>query len=513
MPISLKLPALDDNPILLAETRPSKISEFIENLPYGDPIRAAGDLVEELQIINSQKVAFSNRINALELYRPAAIQIHHTLIPHFSGASLPLSKNELAFAKAAEYLWQEIAYGYKSALVDLQNKILNINNSKSTALVVQRAIHALKEISFINYLMYHIPSSAIWSELHQLYFCALQQSAEKIKVKETLADVVESSVNETYIQVLLLSLTNPFHLTNADIVKADAYLARISADAELRPLGFIEDPTGIFLINLDSNKPPTAFVKNRDLPNNETDILLVTVNLARRIHTHLKTLQGGAVPSDNSLPKTAIKENYEDLLAQLIKHFGKAPLRFFTRSKRSDGIELAVGMQAAHHFIPKTGVEIKRLLAPGTAHHPSRWQILNVSAGGYALRKFNSSQVNLYVGDIAAIKNSKTLSWELGVLRWAVVNELNQLDAGFELISPAATAINVESANATATSIGLLLPELSALKQTASIIVPYGSYTLGETLTLTDKDVTTKVLITKLVERTATFERFQFSLI
>ena len=75
MPLSLKLPSLDDNPILLAETRSHKISEFIQKLPFGDPISAATDLIDELQILNSQKIAFSNRLNALELYRPTAIQI------------------------------------------------------------------------------------------------------------------------------------------------------------------------------------------------------------------------------------------------------------------------------------------------------------------------------------------------------------------------------------------------------------------------------------------------------
>ena len=70
MPISLKLPNLDDNPILLAETRPHKITEFIQKLPYGDPITAATDLIDELQIINSQKVAFANRLNALRALPP-----------------------------------------------------------------------------------------------------------------------------------------------------------------------------------------------------------------------------------------------------------------------------------------------------------------------------------------------------------------------------------------------------------------------------------------------------------
>jgi len=513
MPLSLKLPALDDNPILLAETRPNKINEFIENLPFGDPIRAASDLVEELQIINSQKVAFSNRINALELYRPAAIQIYRELIPHFSNASLPISKNEQAFANSAEQLWQEFAYGYKSALVDLQNKILNINSDKSTALVVQRAIHALKEVSLINYLTYRAPSPAHWAELHQLYFCAVQQSAEAFKVAETLADVNESSVNSVYTQVLLLSLANPHHLANRDIVKADAYLTKIAADAELRSLGFVDNPTGVFLVGLSGDKPPTAFVKNREIPNNETDILLVTVKLARRIHTHLKSLQGGVIPSDGSLPSEALKDHYEDLLTHLIKHFGKSPLRGFSRSKKSDGIELGIGIPAAHHFIPKIGNDIKNFMMSSTALRPSRWQILNVSAGGYALRKFNSSQVALYVGDIAAIKNNKTLLWELGVLRWVSVNELNQLDAGLELISPSVTAITVKADASADEGEGLLLPELKALKQPASIVVPRDAYTLGETLQLIHDSTITKALITKLVERTATFERFQYSLI
>jgi|GEM_PF-2827480 hypothetical protein len=71
MPLNLKLPQIDNHPILLAETRSAKIESFISGLPFGDPIRATTDLIEELQSLNSQKVAYTNRLNALELYRPA----------------------------------------------------------------------------------------------------------------------------------------------------------------------------------------------------------------------------------------------------------------------------------------------------------------------------------------------------------------------------------------------------------------------------------------------------------
>ena len=56
MPINLKLPYIDHNPILLAEIRPLKIKAFIQDLPLNEPLRAANNLIEELQIINSQFV-------------------------------------------------------------------------------------------------------------------------------------------------------------------------------------------------------------------------------------------------------------------------------------------------------------------------------------------------------------------------------------------------------------------------------------------------------------------------
>ena len=512
MPISFELPNLDDNPILLAEIRTHKINEFLQNLPFGDALIAATDLIDEMQILNSQKVAYTNRLNALELYRPVAFQIYQDLIPHFSHASLPISTNEQSFADAAARLWQEFAYGYKAALIDLQSKILNLNNAKSSALVVQRAIHALKEIALVHHLSYTLPPARVWEELHQLYYCALQQSAESLSVNEPLATNNASSVNLVYTQVLLTALADPQHLANQDILNADAYLSSIAAQAELRPLGFIENPTGVFLVALDSDKPPTAFVKNQEIPDGATDILLLTLNLARNIHQHIKLLQEGILPSDAILPVHAIQNHFEDLLAQLIKHFGKAQKRLFSRIKKSDGVELGIGLSVTHHLIDAGGNSFMHASELNGIYKPSRWQVLNISAGGYALRKFSSSMATAHVGDVVAMKNNKTKLWELAVLRWANVNELNQLDIGLELISPSAAAVTIQYANNASESDALLLPEISALKQAASIITHRGFCNTGETLKIMHDNVITQVLATQLLERTASFERFQYSL-
>lgn len=513
MSISLKLPELEENPVLLAETRTSKISAFVHDLPYSDPIKAAADLSEELQILNGQKTSFSNRVNALELYRAAAIQITQALIPQFSYSNLPISKNQKSYADAALQIWQEIAFGYKWALVDLQNKIISINSEKSTGLVVQRAIHALKETALINYLTYSAPARSLWAELHQLYYIALQQNAHELVVSESLTDNNESSVNAVYKELLLLALSHPQRLSGRDMVRTSAYLTKVASDVELSAVGQVDSSDGVFFIELDGSKPPVAYARHIDVPNIETDLLMITVKLAKRIHNHLRLLKDDILPNDGSLPNNAIVSHYQDLLKHLINHFGKSPLRAFSRAKKSDGVELGIGIQDAHYFASKIGNDYKNFIVKSAAVKPSRWQILNASAGGFALRKFNSSQVSMQVGDIAAIKNNESLYWEIGIIRWASINDLDQLDIGFELISPNAMPVTISTSKNKAEVRGLLLPELPALKQKTSFLIQRGECEIGDKLELIDDGSKNKVQITELVERTTTFERYQYNLI
>ena len=516
MPINLKLPYIDHNPILLAEIRPIKIKAFIQDLPLNEPLRAASNLVDELQIINSQQLSVANRLNTLELYRPVAFTIHESLLLHFSHARLPISKKEQEFALIANQLWQEFALGYKSALVDLQNKILSINSVKNTALIVQRAIHACSEMALINHLTYSTPPAPLWAELHQLYYIALHQSADLLPVNDDNAVNKLSSVSLIYSKTLLLALANPQHLANKFTLIASKYLANVCSYAELRPLGFVASPTGVFLVSLDSTKAPIPFVKNKDIPDNATDILLVTLNLARLIHTHIKLLQENTLPDDQTMPENALEIHFIDLLKHLIKQFGKTPQRVFSRIKKNEGIELGIGINDTHHLITqsksrfdKQAIDIDSF--KNNAFKLSRWQILNVSAGGYALRKLNSSVANAQIGDVVTVKDTRNNTCELAVLRWANLNELQQLDVGLELISPSISAATIQLKNAQAQI--LLLPELLALKQAASFIAPIDLIIIGQPLQMQTDHKHMHIIATQLIERTASFERYQYCLI
>ena len=59
----------------------------------------------------------------------------------------------------------------------------------------------------------------------------------------------------------------------------------------------------------------------------------------------------------------------------------------------------------------------------------------------------------------------------------------------------------------------LLLPELSGLKQAASIITARGFCKVGDVLKVDGDNNSSKIVVNELVERTARFERYQYSLI
>ncbi|HSF70707.1 MAG TPA: hypothetical protein VLA25_00285, partial [Methylotenera sp.] len=191
---------------------------------------------------------------------------------------------------------------------------------------------------------------------------------------------------------------------------------------------------------------------------------------------------------------------------------GKASHRVFTRTKKSDGVELGVGLMVAHHLINEGNEHFNATNSVVTIK-PSRWQVLNVSAGGYALRKFSTSQASVHIGDVVAIKNSKNKLWELSVLRWANLTPLNQLDVGLELISPTVTAVTARFINSAIEGEALLLPEINGLKQAASVLMARGFCKQDDMLKLELPNKINKIQIGKLVERTNRFERFQFSLI
>ncbi|MDR5172324.1 hypothetical protein IHQ56_10880 [Methylobacillus flagellatus] len=509
MLLNLNVPALVDHPLIVAETKPAKITKFLNALPVTNILETSQALQEELETFNRQKVAPDTRIKALETYRPAIASVTESLAAHYCNAPLPLPEQDKQYATLANTLWTELAYGYKLALLDLEARLFKIGGAKLLNLCLHRTLDALRMQIEIYYETYRAQPPSLWSELHQLYALSVKRGLEATAIDDLVRNQT-LPISHVYKQALLISLADPQHLSQKDIKLTSDYITRFAGLAQLQRPEPMENPAAIFLISGNRDKPPVPLGKRLRKVDEEHDFFLLTMDLARQVHQHIKQCQQGSFPPEAGLPENANQPRYQDLLTYLLRHWGASPKRIYNRTPKNDGIELIIGLPALHTTLyGKILTEADN--APGKLPRNSRWQALNISAGGMALRKLPATEAHLHIGDLVGIRISHTTHWAIGMLRWASHTENRHLDIGIQLLAPEAKPVSMQSADEHAVPL-LLLPEIPTLKQSPSLIGAPGSYSPAKIIDLTLEDGSSKrIMITRLIERTNQFDHFQFS--
>lgn len=505
MSLSINLAPLDFESYSPAETRPQHITEFTKNLGHEDTFLAASRLLSELKKLNRQKIDADARIHAMELYRKITLELTSDLEELYGNAPVPLVEEAKNYAQIAEALWLETGYGYKRALVDLKQKLINLKGNKLDVLVMLRALEALKNEAQVNYLTYTLPSEALWSDLHKIYYHALQLSLEDVEVDEQ-AVANHKTINTVYSQTLLMYLASPQRLDKRSIRKMSHYLGRLAKYVQLRGMGFIDNPAGVFLVELDSNKPPVAYLKSRNVPNAETDILFVTVEVARNIHQQLKYIEENKGAVASPLPTEALEIVDEDLLKHLIKFFGVSPTRAFSRLEKHSRVSLAIGLDEA-------SILFRSNRRPLDNDYPT-WDIMNISPVGYALKTMNADHFSIAVGDVVTVKENGNDNWSLGCVIW-LITKTDAIEAGIKLLAPTATSVTatLDSKLGNEPEHILMLPEVKALQQPATVIAPRGLLSIGDTAHYTLLNNKYALEINGLSERSTAFERYEYSLI
>jgi len=527
MSLRLNVPATESKPAIPAETRPKHIQELIATLPLNNPRASARLLLDELESLNRQVFSVDVRLTALELYRPAILTVVHGLARQYCNQPLPLQETARAQAELAQQLFSELAIGYKRAILTEEDRLFSIGDNNQLALLLQRAIDTLGRLLRVYHLTYSQPPAGIWSELHLLYLHALQGSLQSLPVSEAHE---ESSINLVYKHALLLAMAAPAHLHALDIERVIDYLDRFANLAQLHPLGSPDKTAGIFLVRLKSDAPPTPLAKNTLEADTRTDILLITIELARQVHQHLNQLQAEVRPVIHDLPEEAlIDQRYRDTLQHLLKQWGNPPKRTFQRAEKNNTIDMCAGIPAIHYFLR---LETSRKLKQPTADKPpitvsfanspidnansgifrsAHWVMVNESPGGLALAKPPTSQDTLRIGELLALKPDPAAPWGLAIVRWANNSENGSLQIGAQMIAPSAQPAKVHADDLLQSELALLLPELTTLKQPATLIAARGLYKPARTLQLEEGGRIIDILLTRMVERTNNFERFQFS--
>lgn len=146
--------------------------------------------------------------------------------------------------------------------------------------------------------------------------------------------------------------------------------------------------------------------------------------------------------------------------------------------------------------------------------HP--WKMVNVSAGGYRLLWDSREGSQAEVGELLGIRESNepdSFHMGLGVVRWMKCSDELGVELGVQMISPGAVAVGTRPQQNEKNQEylrSLLLPEIAAIGQPATLITPTLPYRLGDRIVVNSHGKEILVELVKLVENTGTFAQFQF---
>lgn len=514
MPLTLTVPAPDPTADPTVEMRPRHLREWLGTLPLTDLAEVSRTLGDEIAALNRQKAAMETRLKLLELYRAVVLKLLPALEESYVAARLPLPEKNRQMADLAHRLQMELANGYKIILLDYQNRRITLGKGKTARLAAYRALSALGRILAIHYQTYAPPPSGIWFEIHQIFRFAVERGL----ASETLADEGgESSIALAYKQTLLLALSNPYRLNPGDAQRILDYLALFGNLAQLQPFAQSGDFAGLFLVQTGADAPPRNILQNLGEMDSRHDILLNTLELAHALRHHAGRLEAGEPPGSLRLPDAAGEPGYRDLLRRLLTYWSAAPKRVYPRTRNISGVQVCIGLAAIRHFLDGETAEIEDAgpapVQPRFA--PSRWLIVNESAGGLALRGMFETLPRLRPGEVIGLKADGGGEWNIAVVRWAQSGQPNKLEIGGQLLAPRAAPARIKPAIAgTAATFqdALLLPEIPLLKQPETLLAPRGTFGPQRELALELGDNAVQfVRAARLVEQTTCFDRFEFS--
>lgn len=145
------------------------------------------------------------------------------------------------------------------------------------------------------------------------------------------------------------------------------------------------------------------------------------------------------------------------------------------------------------------------------------WLMINESASGYCLEYAEGNSTQAQVGELVGIRRRNTQhswKWGIGVIRWMKFNTRQEMQLGIEMLNPDAAAIGLRAAASDSGKYQyqrtLLLPEIPAIKQSATLITAPVPWRVGNKLMLNILGKDVRVALTHLVQNTGLFAQFQF---
>ncbi|QLC74289.1 PilZ domain-containing protein [Pseudomonas sp. LPB0260] len=327
-----------------------------------------------------------NRSGMTLLERQRALQSFSDQYRHYAAAYQDKAAPPALFV----HLCGELAIGFKRLLLQiLQGRQ---PSRPHLAWCLYMALHFLAQSLLRHYQRYHEPPPSLWRDSHLLYWIGEHQQCLDEQVAATFSPRPANTLRGLYQQMLLLALSNPFHLVEGECPRLFGALAPLAELARLLPWDVEGDAEGP-IVDLTESQPCLSYTQKP-----EGD------------QANLRHLELGALLIALHEPAPLQGAEERRLLGQVQHHWLGRQQRRHPRTEQAAPCDLVIGLPAIH----------AQLLEKLPPRSPA--QMLDNSPGGARLLCNPDQATQLAVGQLALLLTGSGTPI-LALVRWRHLND------------------------------------------------------------------------------------------
>lgn len=558
LPIKINTPETNLKNLTFCIGSVDGISRWAAGLPMANTGESARQLYFAIGEINQWAAKPDLRMQVLEVLRPYIYSICTQLGKHFLQSSISLNQKQVKIAKLAQSLLTQLTTGYK--LVVARGILLSKQTNqqlKFMPLAVHRAMTDLSQSILVNYQLYLRADETAWLELNQLYLLAEANQWLDNKIIDKQTEYLSSTtIRSAFIRAHLLAAAKPNNLRQQDLNHLFNALELWTNLCKIEPA---DSEDSLFIVNLYRDRPATF----RQQLTDDQKALFRGINTKDLVIALKKYLADPQEEIGITIPKLM----NENLINHVIHSWGVHAQRSFRRTDSSGPLKLCLGLMSIHYHCAKENNFEKVLMSlqvkhsfeqedyssspnfsgpddvwgqafdsgPSTvvagarldfvsgretaASESSKYPVFqaainNSSPGGYSVTWQGEPPTTLQAGELLGVQEPRVKHWAIGVVRWISRSNNQETKLGIELLSPRAEAGAIQLLQKTGRNGAMLrtlmLPEIKAIAQPASILAPHLPFKTGNKVNLLFDELHGRFQLIKRLASTNSFNQFQF---
>lgn len=204
-----------------------ELTQWIDELPVTNESLSADLLSDFIKESNQLLMSPPKRMAFLEVIRSSYLRMEDSLYARLMVSGFPKSEQEYEVYHVLVSIQRELAIGYWAIVKEQTRRGLSWFQSKDPSLSIQRVIRCLSSIVVSQAVMNISTYEWVWIDLHSLYKLGVRINKETNKVTDESSINRSSSIQNSYQQIILLSLANASGLTPKEVVQVYRFSGRV----------------------------------------------------------------------------------------------------------------------------------------------------------------------------------------------------------------------------------------------------------------------------------------------